>query len=367
MTRHRIALWSLLAVLALTLTLTWIGTSGCNKKAEEVTIGVIAPLTGDGATYGAAMKRGFELATAGRNIRLIYEDSKLQPKEGVTAIQKLISQDKVKVVFGAAASGVTLAMAPIAERNGVILFSSISTTDELKNAGQYVFRNVPRNEIQGVTAADFVHDVLKCKRPAILKKNDEYGTNLADSFADRIAALGDTVVFDEAYNPGETDFRTTITKIKKQNPGMVYIPGNYQEVAVFLVQAKEAGLKVPLVGGDGSYSPELINLAGDAANGSYYTMMAVKKQPFYDSFEAAFKAKYNRDPDVYDAYAYEAGIILLTAIDSVGYDATKIKDFLLKHRFEESLTGPLTFDEFGEVNRQYGIVTVKNGQFEFLE
>ncbi|MBM4028797.1 MAG: hypothetical protein FJ280_25895, partial [Planctomycetes bacterium] len=131
--------------------------TGCKRRDDQaVVIGVVAPLTGDGATYGASMRRGFDLAFQHEpSVRLIYEDSKFSPREGVSAINKLISADKVQVVLGEAASGVTLAMAPVAERNRVILFSSISTSDNLRTAGQYIFRNVPRNEIQGVSGEHY--------------------------------------------------------------------------------------------------------------------------------------------------------------------------------------------------------------------
>ena len=154
----------------------------CSKKApppSRVKIGVVGPFTGEGATYGESMRRGFELAFENEpTIKLVYEDSKLSPKDGVAGIKKLISADKVQVVMGAAASGVTLAMAPIAEKNKVILFSSISTSDDLRTSGAYIFRNVPRNEIQGITAARFLIENLAQERVVILKKNDEYATNL---------------------------------------------------------------------------------------------------------------------------------------------------------------------------------------------
>ena len=343
-------------------------TPGCAKKSEQIKIGVVGPFTGEGATYGDSMRRGFELAFQNEPaIKLIYEDDKFIPQEGVTCITKLISADKVQVVLGSAASSVTLAMAPIAEKNKVILISSISTSDDLRKSGEYIFRNVPRNEIQGTTAARYLFATLGKKNVAILKKNDDYAINLAKGFQTEFQKLGGTILLDEAYEKDTRDFRGIVTKIKASDPQAVYIPGNYQEVALFLKQAYEGGLKTPFVGGDGSYSPELIKLAGNAAEGTCYTIMAVKHNDYYKQFNEAFKKKYQRDPDVYDAYAYEAASIILKAIKDVGYDATKIKDYLLSHSFESSLTGPLKFDQDGEVDRQYGIVKVQNGKFVDVE
>lgn len=344
---------------------------GCAKEepeTSEIKVGVVGPLTGEGATYGESMRRGFELALQNEpRVKLIYEDSKLLPKDGVAGINKLISADKVQVVLGAAASGVTLAMAPIAEKNKVILFSSISTSDDLRTSGVYVFRNVPRNEIQGITAARFLLEILGKQRIVILKKNDEYATNLSKSFGKKFQELGGTILLDDAYQPGTSDFRTMVTKIKGLQPQAVYIPGNYQEVALFLKQAYEAGLKATFIGGDGSYSPELIKLAGNAAEGSYYTLMAVRHNDYYKNFKQRFAEKYKREPDVYDAYAYEAASIILKAIREVGNDATRIRDYLLSHSFDSSLTGKLKFDEDGEVDREYGVVQVKGGKFVEVE
>lgn len=339
--------------------------SACKKyESNKNRIGIIGPLTGEGATYGQSMKRGFELVFGDeKDVHLVYEDDKLSAKEGVAAINKLISADKVQVILGSAASSVTLAMAPIAEKNHVILFSSISTSDDLRKSGEYIFRNVPRNEIQGITAANFLYEKLKVKSVVILKKNDEYATNLSTSFRNRFVQLGGKVLLDEAYRPSANDFKSIIVKIRTLSPQAIYIPGNYQEVALLLKQAYEAGIKTIFIGGDGSYSPELTKIAGTAAEGSYYTIMSVKKDTdYYKQFQNNFLKKYNQEPDVYDAYAYEAAQIIQQAIKNVGYDAPKLKDYLLSTQFE-SLTGKLKFDADGEVDREYGIVKVKDGKF----
>lgn len=335
-----------------------------DKRQAHIGIGVIGPLTGEGATYGESMRRGFDLAFQGeQEFQLVYEDSQLLPKEGVSAIQKLISFDKVQVVLGAAASSVTLAMAPIAERNKVILFSSISTSDDLRTSGEYIFRNVPRNEIQGITAARFLYEKLGKKSVIIFKKNDEYGTNLSASFEREFRQLGGEILLDDAYQPNTRDFRSFIAKAKALKPEAVYVPGNYQEVAVLLKQAYEASFRPVFIGGDGSYSPELIKIASNAAEGSYYTLMAVSQNNYYEVFLEKFKERYGKEPDVYDAYAYEAGKMVLEAVKHGGNDATAVRDFLLSHSFEASLTGPLKFDKDGEVEREYGIVEVKGSKF----
>lgn len=351
-----------------TILVAFVGFNSCNqkerKKQEKFKIGVVAPLTGEGATYGASMKRGFDLAFEGdTTYELLYQDSRFDSKLAVSILEKYISVDKVKVIFGEASSGVSLAMVPISDKNKVIQFSSISSSDDLQKSSDYFFRNVPRNNIQGKTAAEFVFNTLKTSDAAILKDNDDYGLNLSKSFGAVYESLSGKIVLDETYNSGDKDFKSQLGKIKSSGVKVVFIPGNYTESAIILKQAKELGLKATFIGGDGSYSPKLVEGAGKGAEDFYCTIMGVDtSNAYYMDFQKKFVAKYNQQPDVYDAYAYEAGMILKTSISKAGYDTEKIKKYLYENTFT-SLTGELKFDSDGEVLRNYNVVKVENGSF----
>lgn len=338
--------------------------SSCNQNDNIMKIGIIAPLTGEGATYGDAMKKGFELAFEDdENYLLVYEDSKLDAKEGVSAINKLISFDNTQVIYGAAASSVTLAIAPIAEKEKRIILSSISTADDIQNSGDFIFRNVPSNYVQGITAADFLMQELGILNIGVLKENDDYGISISKSFIGQLKNNGGNLLVEETYTSTDTDFRTQLQKIKEANVEALFIPGNYEESAMILKQAKELNLNVPIIGGDGSYSDNLIEVAGNAADGFYCTHFAMDKTSgFYNDFFKMFKSKYGDEPNVYEAYAYEAGMILKKSLDTVGNEGTLIKDYLLKNTFE-SLTGELNFDKNGEVKRTFGVLKVSNGKF----
>ena len=338
--------------------------SACKKKNEAVKIGIIAPLTGEGATYGDAMKKGFDLAfDDDEKYQLIYEDSKLDPKEGVNAINKLINLDKVEVVYGAAASSVTLAIAPEAQRNKTIVFSSISTADDIKNSGDFIFRNVPSNLIQGSTAANFLMD-LGIKDIAVLKENDDYGNSIAKSFVEQIIKNKGQITIEESYVSTDNDFKTQLLKIKESRAKGIFIPGNYEESAIILKQLKELGIELPVIGGDGSYSEDLIKVAGKSSEGFYCTHFGINiKDDFYENFVVRFRKIYKREPNVYEAYAYEAGTIIREALETVGNDATKVRDYLLSKEFN-SLTGLISFNSFGEVERTFGVLQIKDGKFE---
>lgn len=353
-----------------------LGMLGCAKKEKEIKIGVITPLTGEGATYGEATKRGVDLATEeinqkgginGKKIRLVYEDDQIKPEVGTKVIQKLISIEKVPVIIGAFGSSVSLAIAPVAEKNKVVLFSASSTADALKDAGDYFFRNVPPNSKQGESAAEFAIEKLKAKNAAVLYMNNDYGISLAKAFENFFKQKGGSILITENYNPGDRDFRTQLSKIKDKQPSIVFYPGHYQESGLILKQAKELVIKSVFIGGDGSYSPELIIIAGDAAEGSYYTLMAMGygvSDEEIKRFTDVFKSKYGVEPDVYSAYAYDALKIIAQAIQNGGYNSEGIKNALYRTKDFKGVTGTTSFDKFGEVDKPFYIYKVKNGKFE---
>jgi branched-chain amino acid transport system substrate-binding protein len=351
---------------------------GCARQLETVKIGCITPLTGEGATYGAATKKGLELAKeeinakggiGGKPISIIYEDDQMSPRVATNAIQKLMSVDKVPIVIGAFGSSVTLAIAPIAERGKTVLFSASSTADAIKDSGDYIFRNVPPNRGQGNTAASFALNHLHAKTASIFKMNNDYGVSLTDSFTTDFQKGGGQVLSVESYNQDATDFRAQLTKIREQRPEIVFYPGHYQESALILKQAKELGISSIFLGGDGSYSPDLIRIAGPAAEGSYYTLMAMGygvSDKEIQAFSSAFKAKYKDEPDVYAAYAYDGMMVIADAIRRGGYTADGIKSALYSTKNFKGVTGITNFDSNGEVSKPFGVYEVKAGKFVIL-
>ena len=360
--------------ISFTISLISILLGSCSKNPDVINIGVVGPFTGEGATYGAAMKRGVELALdevnskggiLNKKVIATYEDDRLTQKDGINAINKLINANNVQAIIGSAASKVTLAIAPFAERAHVVLISSISTADTIKYSGDYIFRDVPPNKQQGITAAKFVYNDLGKTNAAVFYKNDDYGTSLSSAFISAFKALGGKILIVDNYAPDATDFRDQLIKIKSKNPDVIFFPGNYQESGIILRQGKELRIKSIFVGGDGSYSPELIKIAGSAADGSYYTLMSLPPDTSksYIDFKSAYIKKYKEDPDVYSVYSYDAAMVILKAIEKAGdYNGEKIKDELYKINYH-GVTGDIKFDSYGEVNKDYSIYTVKNGAF----
>ena len=337
--------------------------SSCNKS-DKIKVGVIAPLTGKGAFYGQILKTNFDLAFASDTLyELKYEDSKFEKNASVSAINKLITIDKVPVILGEVTSDNTLAIAPIAEKNKTVLFATIASADKLNDIGEYFFRNVPSNNIQGVTAANFIFTKLGINSVAVFGQNSEYGVNITSSFKNEYTKLGGKIVFDDSFLEGEVNYKTQLQRIRQSGAGALYIPGNENEPAMILKQAKEIGLFIPIVGGDGSSTDNLITMAGAGSEGFYITNIVINKNSdFYKNYRNLFFNKYGKEPSAYDAYAYEGAKIILAALKGAGNKAEDVKKYLHSNAFP-SMTGDLTFDEKGQVKRLWGIYQVANGKF----
>jgi branched-chain amino acid transport system substrate-binding protein len=342
--------------------------------SDMLRIGCITALTGDGAAYGIAEQRGLAVAAEeinqaggidGKHIRVLCEDDQLNPSAGLDAMRKLIDADKVPVIIGAGGSSVTLALAPIAERTKVVLFSPSSTADAIRDAGDYVFRNVPSNNTQGDSAAAFARKHLKANNAAIFQMNNDYGLSLGSSFKAAFEAGGGQIVSVAPYDAGTADFRGELAKIRDLAPDVVFFPGYVEDSGLILKQARELGIKSTFIGGDGAYSPTLIKIAGPAAEGSYYTVMVMavgSADQKIERFIAAYKAKYGAAPQLSSAYAYDALLTIAEAIRRGGYSGEGIRNALYQISFD-GITGTTRFDRFGDVDKPWGVYEVKNGTF----
>jgi branched-chain amino acid transport system substrate-binding protein len=354
-------------------------------------IGCIAPLTGNDANYGRSTKRGLDLAIdevnsdlarRGKRYRykIVYEDDQMIPKEGVSAYQKLTTANRVPVIVGPFGSKVVLAVAPLAERGGIVLISASATSDEIADAGDFVFRTVPANRAQSRDCANFALNTLKAKTACLLYVNDIYGVTLKTPFEEFFPKGGGTIKSQDAYDSQATDFRTQLTRIKQQKPDVVFFPGYYKEPALILKQAADLGLQeagIVFLGTDGSCTDDLIRIAGKAAEGSYFSNLAANFQAPHAAMQAflkAFRKKYRSDPDAYAAYYYDTLMMLAQVWDFVEWDvdnpaatARRIKEALYAMPQYVGITGPTKFDRKGEVSKPFAIMVVKGGKFTVAE
>lgn len=343
------------------------------RDPEVIKIGAILPLTGDAAQFGQWAKEGIELALEevnakggiqGRRVEVIYEDDQADPRIGVSAMKKLVHVDRVPVVIGAMPSSVTLAIAPIAERERVVLISPASSSPVITKAGDYIFRNWPSDIFEGYTMADFAYQELGIERVAIFHINNDYGLGIKTVFERRFEELGGTILITDTFEEGATDFRTQLIKINRTNTQAIYMPGHIRELARILKQARELGIETQFLSTVGLAGPELLRIAGDAAEGAIYTAPAFDPQcPGIADFQRRYKAKHGRLAEVFAAHAYDALKIVVLAIEKGGYNSEGIKNALHNIKDFPGVSGLTTFDEHGDVLKSAMVKVVREGKF----
>jgi branched-chain amino acid transport system substrate-binding protein len=340
---------------------------GCGQTAStsggEIKIGSNFEMSGASATFGQSSVNGIKLAfkeinakggVLGKQLKLIEADNKSEPGESTVAATKLITQDKVVAVLGSVASSDTLAAAPVAMENKIPLLSPTSTNPKVtvdKDTGKvkdYVFRVCFIDPFQGEVAANFVQNELKAKSAAVfIDQKSDYSQGLAEVFIDIFKRNGGTITTQEKYVAAQDkDFKATLTKIKSTNPDVIFIPGYYQEVGLIAKQARDMGLNVPLVGGDGWDSSDLVKIAGkEALNNTYFVNHVATDDPAVKEFVENYKKEYNQDPDALAVLAYDAAYVIADAIKTAGdTNGDKIKTALENLKDFNALSGKTSID-----------------------
>ncbi|WP_285765495.1 ABC transporter substrate-binding protein [Peribacillus sp. SI8-4] len=363
------------------------GGSGSSDKSsgdgDTIKIGVNLELSGGVASYGQSIAEGLELATEeinkegidGKKIKLIKVDNKSEASEATSGAIKLTSQDKVAAIVGAATSTNSIAQVQIAQDNKVPVISPSGTSPEITfskdKLNDYIFRTSFIDPFQGTVAANFATSEIKAKSAAIyIDSASDYSKGLAAAFKEQFEKNGGKIVAEEAYIAKDTDFRSTLTRLKSAKPDFIFLPGYYEEAGLIVKQARETGLDVPFMGGDGWDSPKLVEIAGaKALNNTFITNHYSSGDPDekIQNFVSAFKAKYkDKSPDAFNALGYDTGYFLADAIKRAGSaDPTKIKEALEKTKNLQLVTGTFTLDEKHNPIKSATILEFKEGKQVF--
>ena len=344
-------------------------------------IGVMLPLTGDGAAYGLPIQKSVKIAldevnakggVNGKLLEAVYEDSKCNPKDGNAAAQKLVNLDRVKVIIGGACSGETLGAAPIANDNKVVMLSPSATSPDITlKGGDFLFRLAPSDAYAGVVASDYAYKELKAKKAAIISETTDYAQGLRKVFKDNFAKLGGEVAADETYNPEDTDFRTQVTKVKAAGPDVIYLLPQAPAKGVLLVkQLKEAGIKTQLLTAEVIIGRNIIrDNAADLEGLVGIEQKFDEKAPKAASLLAKYRQQAKEEPPFpgYMSGAYDAVYLLSDAIAKNGYDGEKIRDYLYGVKNWEGAVGKITIDRNGDVVLDFSVEQVKNGELAVLK
>jgi len=347
--------------------------------AEPIKVGHFASLTGDTATFGQSTDRGARMAideinaaggVLGRPIEILSEDDRSVTEEARTAAQKLIQRDEVVALLGEVASSRSLAAAPEAQRAGVPMISPASTNPKVTEVGDYVFRTCFIDPFQGAVMARFAFEDLKARRVAILSDfKQDYSVGLADFFRKKFTELGGEIVADERYTSGDIEFRAQLTTIRAAEPEAVFVPGYYTELGLIAKQARELGLNVPLLGGDGWDSAKTLEIGGDAVEGYYFSnhYAADSDSPKVQDFVKRFEARYGSRPDAMAALGYDAAGILADAIRRAGTtDGPALRDAIAATKGYDGVTGLITIDAERNARKDAVVLKIDGGRFRFF-
>jgi branched-chain amino acid transport system substrate-binding protein len=346
----------------------------------DIPIGLYAALTGETATFGNATRDGVNFAVdeinaaggvLGKKIHLYVEDDRSKPEEAAGVVSKLVTQNNVVVLIGENSSSNSLAAAPIAQQNKVPMVSVSSTNPEVTKKGDFIFRVCFIDPLQGAAIARFARENLKLNNVAILQDvKSDYSVGLAKVFTDVFTAAGGKVAMNQSYSAGDADFRAQLTAIKQSNAQAIFIPGYYTEAGQIAIQARDLGLNQPLLGGDGWDSPKLLEIGGANLEGSYYatTVSLSSPDPATQKFVAAFRAKFNRDPEGLNALGYDAMKVVAAAITKAGkLDKQAIRDQIAATKNFPGASGEITIGPDRNPVKPVPIVVIKNGKTEFLQ
>lgn len=362
---------------------------GCDKMGAEkkegggrggdgdgpIVVGHYASMTGAQATFGISTDNAIKLAieernaaggVKGRTIVLKTIDDAGKQSEAATAVTRLINDHKAVAVLGEVASSLSLAGGPIAQKARVPMISPSSTNPDVTDIGDYIFRVCFLDDFQGWVGAKFAREHLEAKRAAILYDQAQaYSSGLADYFEKAFKEMGGTIATRQAYTGGNLEISSQLQSIKAAAPEVIFLPGYYSDAGTILRKAREAGITAPFVGGDGWDSDELVKIAGDAANGHYFSNHYAPEEdrPEVKNFVEKYKKKYGTVPDGLAALGYDAALVLFDAMDrATSLSGPDLRDAIAATKDFTGVTGTFSIDENRNAKKSAVIIEIKGGK-----
>jgi branched-chain amino acid transport system substrate-binding protein len=350
------------------------------RGEEAIKIGEVNPITGAIGQYGATCHQGIQLAVEqvnanggvlGRQIELVTEDNQSKPGQTATIIRKFITQDRVVAIIGDLTSSGSLEGGPIAQAAKIPMVSPLATNPKVTETGDYIFRVCFIDEFQGRLMARFALEKLHAKAAATLTDTkQDYSVGLTGFFKEAFTNGAGRIVREQSYISGDTDFRAQLTSIKAAEPEVVFVPGYYPEVGIILKEARQLGLTIPFIGCEAWDNPTLLQVAGKAADGCYFSnqFSANDPAPVVQEFDKMYRAKFGTLPDSFAALGYDAASVVLAAIKRAGSsDPTAIRDGLAATKDYPGVSGNITIDANRNASKPAVIMEIKNQAVQYFE
>lgn len=365
------------------------GSSSDTKSEDTVSdgdevflIGGIGPLTGAAASYGISVKQGAEIAIEEINAAggvqvgdktykfdMIFEDDEASEEKSPNAYNALMDQG-INAVLGCVTSGASIAISDLTAADGILQITPSGSAEECI-ANDNAFRICFSDPEQGVAMADYAVNTLGHKNIAVIyNASDEYSTGIQKAFEEEVIALGGTIAASEAFNTGDVDFNTQLTKIKGTDAEAIYVPAYYQDATYITKQAKDMGIDVQFLGSDG----------WDGVLGTVTDVSTVEgcifTSPFCASvdtenvvaFVESYEAAYNATPDQFAADGYDTIYTFKAAMEEAGSIENADLIAEMTNITVNGLTGDkITFNASGAAVKEVKFVTVKDGGYEYTE
>lgn len=351
--------------------------NSCNQSSKQsesktVRIGSILPLTGGAAFVGVPIKNAISLKvnefnkTSSTKVEVVFEDSKADVKEAVSAIEKLNSVG-IKIILGPVTSGEVLAVAPVAEKNRIIIFSPSASAQNITNSGDFVFRNELSDELGATIQAQLAFSNLKWKKISILFTDNDYGVGVKNAFESEFMKLGGEIPNSISFKGGSTDFKTQILKLKSIKNDAIFVVAQ-AEYPVIIKQFTENKVEAKVYATPVFEDPSFIEQIGKKnAEGIIYTYYGsfslTSSSEHVTDFISEYKAAYQSDPSYYAALGFDNICIMIEALTRSNFDINKVKSNLyLIHNFK-GVTGDISFDKNGDVSKPVILKIVRDGNF----
>jgi branched-chain amino acid transport system substrate-binding protein len=301
--------------------------------AQDLAIGLQAPLTGPQSQYGEAFRHGATLAleqfnagggVQGKPVQLLFQDSKSDPKEGVAIAQKFSDDTRVRAVLGDFGSTVSMASAEVYARTGLAQLTPSSSHPDFTKISRWQFRNIFTQEHEGRFTGQWLHEA-GMRSVAVIALQNDFGLAVAENFSRSFERLGGKVTHREFFNPGMRDFRAILTKVARGRPDAIFLGVFYEEGALLMQQARQLGLTTRFFSGAGIYSPRLIELGGEAVEGLRLTSGFFPQLPdaAVTRFVAEYRRRFDAEPSFYAAQAFDATHMVLAALRRAGPVASR--------------------------------------------
>lgn len=356
-------------------------TTSSSHSSDVIKVGEFASLTGGNASFGISSHQGTQMAidelnaqggVLGKKLQLITEDDQSKAGEPALVVQKMIGRDNVIAVLGEVASSKSLEAAPICQDTKTPMISPASTNPKVTETGDYIFRVCFIDPFQGTVMAKFCMDNLKKKNVAILTDvKQDYSVGLAQFFKEYLTSHGGKIVVEQSYSSGDKDFSAQLTAIRNADPApeAIFVPGYYTEAGLIARQARELGITVPLMGGDGWDSASLTEVGGEALNNCYFSnhFSTQDTNKLIQDFLSKYQAKYGNVPDAMAALGYDSAMILADAIKRAGsLDKTKIRDAIAQTKDYPGITGKITLNAQRNADKPAVVLEIKDGKFNYV-